>query len=119
WYSNTIAQQKSPKPTLLISDRQVKMPGRNGVCSFVSRVFCFLLSKCLAKSPSMLVPSEVESDVVIVRTNHGLVFSVPVPPQSFEEKRSCSHAQLPARSDCGSVEVARPVKPRSQPATRC
>lgn len=37
----------------------------------------------------MIMPSEFQSDVVIVQTNHGLVYAVPVPPQMFAE--NCSN----------------------------
>ena len=48
----------------------------------------------------MIEPSELESDVVIVQTNHGIVYAVPVPPQSFEASSSntleCHAVNAPA-----------------------
>lgn len=51
------------------------------------------ISKYQLKDTSMLMPSELQSDVVIVQTNHGLVYAVPVPPQSFAEH--CSNTLEP------------------------
>lgn len=61
---------------------------RNGVCTLVARIRYFSLPITPAESQHVIMPNELESDVVIVQTNHGLIYAVPVPPQSFEENSS-------------------------------
>lgn len=52
------------------------------------------------------MPSDFESEVVIVQTNHGLVYAVSVPPQSFEESRSNTLEHVPLISAGCANELA-------------